>query len=174
MKKILFLDIDGVLCTDFDIRQEYYLGEDKAVFEWYVMNPLCMDHLNTIVQQTGCEIAISSSWRKTFSLKELQDIFEENGFKYPEKIIGCTGVFYEWIKPGVHCPSVRGLEIKVWLDLNVRKTPTGFNNNDYAYCILDDDSDMLLEQKDNFVKTSNQEGLTLEKARQVIMILNNV
>lgn len=172
MRKILFLDIDGVVCTEFNNRKEYYLGEDKALFEWYVMNPSCIEHLNTIVQQTGCEIVISSSWRKTFSLTELQDVFEENGFKYPEKIIGCTGVFYEWIKPGVHLPSVRGLEIKVWLDLNVRKTPTGFNNNQYNYCILDDDSDMLLEQKDSFVKTSTWCGLTSWKVEEVIKILN--
>lgn len=172
MRKILFLDIDGVVCTEFNNRKEYYLGEDKAIFEWYIMNPSCIEHLNTIVQQTSCEIVISSSWRKTFTVKELQDIFEENGFKYPEKIIGVTGVFYEWIKPGVHLPSVRGLEVKVWLDLNVRKTPTGFNNNQYTYCILDDDSDMLYEQRNSFIKTTNQEGLTLEKAREVIKILN--
>lgn len=93
MRKILFLDIDGVVCTEFN-KKEYYLGEDKSLFEWYIMNPSCIEHLNTIVQQTSCEIVISSSWRKSFTVKELQDVFEENGFKYPEKIIGCTGVFY--------------------------------------------------------------------------------
>lgn len=172
IRKILFLDIDGVVCTDFKNRKEYCLGEDKPVFEWYIMNPSCIEHLNTVVQQTSCEIVISSSWRKTFDLNELQDLFEENGFKYPEKIIGITEIFYEWLKPKIHCPSIRGLEIKVWLDLNVRKTPTGFNNDLYNYCILDDDSDMLLEQKDNFVKTATGYGLTEHCAEKVIDILN--
>ena len=85
---------------------------------------------------------------------------------------GEIGKFFDWIKHGFHVPSIRGLEIKVWLDLNVRKTPTGFNNNQYTYCILDDDSDMLLEQKDNFVKTATWCGLTEHCAGEVITILN--
>jgi len=60
MRKICFLDIDGVVCTEFNNRKEYYLGEDKALFEWYVMNPSCIEHLNTIVQQTRCGL---TSWR---------------------------------------------------------------------------------------------------------------
>ena len=41
-----------------------------------------------------------------------------------------------------------------------------------SYVILDDDPDMLLEQKDNFVKTSWRDGLTALHTRKAITILN--
>ena len=41
-----------------------------------------------------------------------------------------------------------------------------------SYVILDDDPDMLLEQKDNFVKTSWRDGLTALHTRKAIKILN--
>lgn len=172
MKKILFLDIDGVVCTNFDLRQDYYLGSDNALFEWYTLDPNCVQQLNEIVSCTNCDIVISSSWRKTFGIEELKDLFEQNGFLYSDNIVGTTGVFYDWIKPGLHVPSIRGLEIKVWLDLNVRKTPTGFTNNDFTYCIVDDDTDMLLAQLSNFVNTISTSGLTKENAQEIIRILN--
>ncbi len=135
-------------------------------------DPVAIDLLNGKIVATGCGTVISSSWRRNRTVEKLQEIFRTVDFHYPEKIIDKTGVFFDWIKHGFHVPSIRGLEIKVWLDLNVRKTPTGFDFKDFTYCILDDDPDMLLEQRNNFVKTTNQEGLTLEKAREVIKILN--
>lgn len=164
-RKILFLDIDGVLNSQGRVLSDQH--QDMRDFD-----PVAIDLLNGIVVATGCEIVISSSWRKNRTIEKLQEIFKDVGFHCPERIIGKTGVFFDWIKPGFHVPSIRGLEIKVWLDLNVRKTPTGFDNNQYNYCILDDDSDMLLEQKDNFVKTATWHGLTEHCAKEVIKILN--
>lgn len=42
---------------------------------------------------------------------------------------------------------------------------------DYSYVILDDDSDMLYEQRNYFVQTT-QEGLTEEDVSKAIKILN--
>ena len=41
------------------------------------------------------------------------------------------------------------------------------------YVILDDDSDMLDEQKEHFVQTSTEFGLTFETSSQAIKVLNH-
>ncbi len=41
------------------------------------------------------------------------------------------------------------------------------------YVILDDDSDMLYNQREHFVKTSWQKGLSVEMADEAIQILNS-
>ena len=67
--------------------------------------------------------------------------------------------------------TIRGLEIKKYIE----KYPDKHNGDEIeTYCIIDDDIDMLYEQKDNFVKTdAYYGGLTKEKADEVIRILNN-
>lgn len=40
--------------------------------------------------------------------------------------------------------------------------------------ILDDDTDMLLEQKDNFINTNGFTGLTKEDAFKAVNILNTI
>ena len=72
----------------------------------------------------------------------------------------------------------RGVEIKQWIDTNIhsdnmknwKRKKLGV---DYNYVILDDDSDMLLEQKDNFVRTTSEIGLTDDDVKKAILILNN-
>jgi len=46
------------------------------------------------------------------------------------------------------------------------------HQNEYNYCIIDDDTDMLYEQRNNFVNTDPQTGLTLDNVSKVIEILN--
>ncbi len=56
--------------------------------------------------------------------------------------------------------SVRGNEIKSWLEKNIDIVET--------YCIIDDDEDMLSEQLNNFVKTSGNWTIL------IVMILDMV
>ena len=47
----------------------------------------------------------------------------------------------------------------------------GDNIPDYEYVIFDDDSDFLLGQKDNFIRTNRLTGLTqadIDKARKIL------
>ena len=46
-------------------------------------------------------------------------------------------------------------------------------DEDYQYAILDDDSDMLLEQKEHFVQVDSYEALTDENVEHVRKILNS-
>lgn len=61
---------------------------------------------------------------------------------------------------------IRGVEIYEWLNKNV---PWDIRKkNEHKYAILDDDSDMLLWQKDHFFQTSFKTGITEEIVEKVI------
>lgn len=149
MKKILFLDIDGVLNSDEWFEKCY----NKKVYDDGI-DPKLVQKINKL----DCEVVISSSWgcdngqtwkklhKKGFNLKVI-------GYTEHHEM-GCV-----WI--------VRGNSIKKWLNDNI-----GY---DYfkkcRYAILDDDSDMLLEQKDHFVKVDNMTGVTdadIEKTKMIL------
>jgi len=173
MKKYLFLDIDGVLNSQdwFYSDKLQNLVSTKDLGEKEAFDPTAIKLLTDIVLATNCDIVISSSWRKGRTIERLRELFTEVGFKHSHKIIGKTDSLYNWLLPKVHCPSIRGLEIRVWLETNIKKINPIYQN-DYIYCILDDDTDMPFEQKDNFVNTDVQTGLTIEDAGSVIKILN--
>lgn len=166
MKKILFLDIDGVLSIpDFNIGWELNISKQKL--------------LGKILKETNCDIVLSSSWRKN-TLEETKNYMTLKGFLFSDKIIGITIRAYHYIdtKEKIHLSIPRGVEIKQWLDTNIHS-----NNGkdykflesgiDYTYCIVDDDDDMLLEHQNNFIKTNSEKGLTQKNAIKIINILNN-
>jgi len=183
MKKILFLDLDGVLITDI-VEKAAVEKLDKHGFSWESMSAMIhliellkqskLYLLCNIVKETNCSIVITSSWRKNFTKEELKIIFAEAGFTYFQNIIDKTENCHNWILPKVHFPRIRGLEIKQWLDLNCRyERGKGFVNQEYTYCIVDDNSDMLLEQKDYLVKINPVTGLTINDVDKIIEILND-
>lgn len=72
--KVLFLDIDGVLC----LPQQYGSRFKKGVtFDSW--DNKCIRALNEIIKETDCEIVISSDWREYASLHDMQDLFLERG-----------------------------------------------------------------------------------------------
>lgn len=59
----------------------------------------------------------------------------------------------------------KGNEIKHWL---LEHTAEG-----YRYVILDDEPDILSEQRPNFIRIDPKRGITEEDARRAIEILNH-
>ncbi len=162
IKSLVFLDIDGVICTDF----MEFLSDDEHDF-----NDKCLRNLEDIVKYSGCHIVISSSWRKC-NIQWIRDVFKLRGFKYPERIIGETMRGYQFVEKGCHLPIPRGAEIKSWLDQYIRyKKGEGFTKLTIPYVIIDDNSDMLLEQADNFVQTETKIGLTKKNVVDIVAIL---
>jgi len=180
--KIIFLDTDGV----FNIPP--YLKFDKR----------CLENLQTIIDKTGAKIVVSSSWRDEDS-ERMKVNYIEHGFteKLWDEIIDITCRGYSNVIKGSKLPIVRGNEIKAWVDTHLKYpwhvTPSLgkhyqllnedgsfkiMNSNklgiDYQYVILDDDTDMLYEQKDNFVNTDGMVGLTSKDVEKAIQILNNI
>ena len=166
MKKFVFLDIDGVLnCESFIHKLHKEKLNHMSDYETIrditeTFMPSAIENLNNLIEQTGAEIVVSSSWRKLYTLKQLRGILKKNGFKYPEIIIDKTPNFnVQW-----NVEYCRGEEIYRWLE-----------DKDYlnhSFVILDDDSDMgrLLE---NLVKTNwKGNGLEKEHIEQAVKLLS--
>lgn len=152
--KILFLDIDGVLNT----AQTYHFSmiEDKLVI-----------NLDFVLQRTGAVIVVSSTWRNNWHLKDLANLLVEHGLSYPERLIDSTPSDEETIRT-LKLPRDynRGDCIDLWLRRNGRPK---------NYAVVDDNEDAAkifgLSKRHPFVKTEFDDGLTIEKAEELIQLL---
>ncbi len=157
--KIIFLDIDGVLN-----HQEFY-ESDRWNKEMRDIDPKSVEKLNSLIENTGADIVVSSAWRIGKTVKQLQVELSDLGIK--GKIIGRTD-------SSDKSYIVRGVEIYAWLLTQGReqfKLPYDFKE----YVILDDSNDMLLQQINNFVHIDNFVGLTwwgVKKAEKILGKLN--
>jgi len=128
-RRILFLDVDGVLNEQADFDPD----------EIFVMDSKKVERLNRIVDELGLTIVLSSTWRKFLSLEEFNAILKKNGgtcwavdrtpdsFPFDEPVL-VTG----W---GERVWSLRGHEIQKWIDSQADK-------DTMKICIIDDDMDM--------------------------------
>lgn len=145
---ILFLDVDGVLNAD---RTPAWRGKDIV---WRV-EAACVGYLNEILVRTGAQIVVSSAWR-------IGAYAGADGCR--AKLIG------RGVKPRFHrdwrtkrfWSGVRGDEIAEWLSRHPEVT---------SWAIVDDESDMLPEQKPRFVQTSGFDGMTRSKVELLVAIL---
>lgn len=156
-KRILFLDIDGVLAS------VDYLCKTARQTSWIDVEKIKL--LNKL-KPYGVEVVISSSWGyNDDTVKQLTN----TGLELP--IIGGTEHFHvDWM--------CRGNEIAKWLCVNCEgyNVFTGeaggyYSEIDYEYVILDDNDDIMLSQKDHFVHVDSYEALTEEDIQKCIDIL---
>lgn len=116
-KKILFLDIDGVMNTKDTMR---------SVTQYQIMNPDNVRHLRNVVTSCDMQLVISSSWRNTGDWRDVVvDAFEAAGWPDPP-VVDRTNVSGFNVK--------RGQEIHEWL-----------KEHDFEdYLIVDDHDDIFL------------------------------
>lgn len=162
---IIFLDIDGVFnCELFynskqfadykDAKKQMRKDVKKGVIDRldYYSGQICKDRIrwfSKLCQEAQAEVVISSTWRMGKSVEELQQIMDYCGGDF--KIIGKTD------RTGFE----RGTEISKWLHDNIKPETHGCHYFDfYKYAIIDDDSDMLLNQANHFFQTDTYSGLT--------------
>lgn len=180
--KAIFLDIDGVLNTErralqahegkCDSHDEYGRLFDENALYW----------LNKIIDETGAEIVISSSWRND-GLDKLRKMWrkryskcynkmELNPYRHYNKIADVTFSLttskYLEQKTLMNQLSeddrwIRGNQIDVYL-----KTHPEIEN----FVIIDDDNDMLDFQQKYFINAKDPNGITEELANKAIEILN--
>lgn len=166
MRKIIFLDIDGVLNTKYWYSQmDRNTPKDKY---GYMFDPVSVDNLEKIIKRTEAGIVISSSWR-FMGLSVMLDMWEER--KLPGRVIDVTpnsfsdDLLLTTDLDNDDIMDIRGQEIKEWL---MRRGADVSN-----YVILDDMNDILQEQENNFVWIDPEIGITTWNAEQAIQILNN-
>jgi hypothetical protein len=159
MDKIIFLDIDGVLNV---IPQ----GHDKYGSQFHKHFE---ENLRDLIKRTGAKIVLSSTWRMS-GLSVIQEMWKVR--KLAGEVIDITPCA-RWMEDDEIEGHDRGYEIQHWLDRNTVK----------CFVIIDDDTDMLPSQKNNFVKTSDNTdhedcidagyGLTKQCVERAVAILNN-
>lgn len=144
---IIFLDIDGVLnCQTFYEQRP----KDGAILESPIRN-ICKERvgwLSELCESVGAKVVISSTWRHS-GLKYCKEILQEAGATFD--VIGVT--------PDLRFDgAVRGNEILLWIKENKELVGAYYDYKNYV--IIDDDSDMLLWQREHFFQTDNYSGLT--------------
>ena len=166
MSKILFLDIDGVLNTERQHDHCVKVGAAHVDNFGYAFDPVAVANLKKIVDETGADIVISSSW-KFCGLSTMQKLWASRGL--PGKILDVTpnNVSDEMLLnvdlSSMDMPAGKGSEIKEWL------STSGQNVTHYA--ILDDVPDMLPEQQSHFVQTDPRVGITQDDVRRIVFML---
>ena len=149
--KIIFLDIDGVLNSQYSMAKNFDQGKRPIHTTFpYIDHVSC---LNEITDKTGAKIVISSTWRKLHNLRSLQDILYLCHVK--ADVISLTPVIHN---------KKRGDEIQKWLD-DTEETIESF-------VILDDDSDMV-HLMHRLVNVDNSIGLTLGDVVKAVTMLND-
>jgi hypothetical protein len=154
--KVLFLDIDGVLNHVQHWKDNLPSDEDGQV-EWCQsaagFDPSCVAQLKRIIEETGCEVCVSSSWR--YDRNKVFQAFDAMDISRPK-----------WFTPIKMSLRDRRSEIMLWIvdtELNPLLTMTR--------CAIVDDEEIQLPF---FVKTNGKNGgLTVAEADQIIRILNS-
>lgn len=168
--KVVFLDIDGVLCTD-----RSFARTDKIPFPpdfhipfrngWDRLDDDCIERLNRITDATGALLVISSTWRLCCN--------GEEQFQYLIDYLGSQGVKARIIDrtpshmtmSNTRGKHGRGAEIKEWLDT------TGQKLGVTSFVIIDDDADMN-ELIHKLVQTPEPTGIGEEHVAACVEILN--
>ena len=163
--KLIFLDFDGVLNNQLWYVATRGKRVDESTGKRIVddIDPKSIEYLNVLVNETGAKVVVSSTWRLSRVVKELQEILDRNGFQ--GEVIGKT----EDLRVAGSNYVLRGNEIYHWLN---KHTPESLGYDAINYIILDDDSDMLLWQKDHFFQTDPYCGLTPNLVWRAAKFLN--
>ncbi len=175
MNKCIFLDIDGVLnvevfinafwaiCKQMELNRPDAAHLRKAVMRDDYGNLFCptaVNHLAWVIEVTGANIVISSTWRSS-GLDEMKAMWKFR--KLPGEVIDVTPHIRRNDDLDFKERAERGHEIQHWLDNHPEVE---------SYVIFDDNDDMLKSQEDHFIKTDEKYGITHNDALKAIEILN--
>jgi hypothetical protein len=147
--KIIFLDIDGVICLSWGSRfrkiKRWELeggeGEPPVTIRLDDFDKMAVDVLNDIILTSGADLVISSDWRLYATLDEMKDLFHQFG------VIKGPIDFTPELQTTTKHANIRVDEINLWLSKHMEVT---------NWVAIDD---MDLSELDNFIKTREREGL---------------
>lgn len=155
MKKILFLDFDGVLVTDRHLMHLTDTNSPLRDNHGSVFDPVCVECLRQIIDSTDAGIVVTSTWKMERGLNGMQRMWQARNL--PGKVIGVT--------PDID-PIHRGDEIQAWLDANPSVV---------RYAIIDDCPilDFFREEQLPYLfKVDERTGLDDKTTKEVIEHLN--
>lgn len=144
--KALFLDIDGVLNSSRSCVANRGYPMELDGYHRAMFDEVAIGLVRGLCKHAGISIVVSSAWRKTHHWKEIGAALMLPTVDATPSLLGC-----------------RGNEIATWLHGHPEVT---------QYAILDDDDDMLPEQRPFFVKTDGDEGLSFANFRKLCALFN--
>lgn len=154
---VVFLDIDGVLNTPENACKRYEgweNGTDKSRDEFgQLFCPKACLNLEYLCHTAEAKVVVSSTWRRAGLIK-IQTMFQMRGID-----IDVIDITPDFRQRGL---IQRGEEIEAWLK----------ENQVDNYVIIDDDTDFLPEQLNNFVNTDFEDGFNwrcMVKALKILM-----
>ena len=139
--KIIFLDMDGVLCT----YRATTAVREKGLMTY--LDPIAVKLIERLVVDCSATIVISSTWRRHKSKEQMKEVFKAAG------AWAIADAFHtEWATP---LGNLRGAEIDSWLTtaVNVR------GENIEKYVILDDMDEFFADQHEFFVECNTHDGI---------------
>lgn len=174
--KIVFLDIDGVLNTSreyYRYDQAYKNDPDPQATARLSPHNRHVEHLfgkehvealNSLTDQSGAKIVVSSSWRLFYSGSGDSPPFSE--LITLLKRVGVTGEVIDRtptvLPKKMSMPMYRGTEIQAWLSAHEEDVEN--------FVILDDDNDMVHLTK-KLIRTKGSVGLTPIDVKKALRVL---
>jgi hypothetical protein len=167
--KVLFLDHDGVICLSSEwggrFKKKGYDNNPETPLDVRMdnFNTKAVKVLNTIIEQTGCEIVISSDWKRWGTVDQMRDMYTTRGIKTP---IAYTPDMEDFDKGGHHllktCNDYEGIRVN---EINQYLK----NHPEVTHWVAVDDMD--LSKLDNFVMTKKpyNEGIKQSGVKEKII-----
>ena len=142
-RKVIFLDIDGVLATERtqQIEKRKWYNEKAYPFE-----PKSIKSLNQILEKVDTDIVLTSDWRRVFSLVEIDKVFKFN--KLEQSPNDYSKVLHN-----------RDKEIRDYVKENKLS----------KFVIIDDMQ--LNVYKERFIRTQAEKGLQLYQVKKIVKLL---
>lgn len=159
-RPIVFLDCDGVinslatfLCRES--RRKSTLGNHERT------DPIAVGLIERLCKQTNASIVLSSAWRTTNGTQRY--CLNRSRVTLANAGAGCLALRMIGVTTELPAGDYRrGREIHLWRLENGHKGP---------FVILDDDSDMMPEQRPWFVQTRFSTGFRLREYIHALMLL---
>lgn len=147
---IIFLDIDGVLCT---VRSHIAYGGQGLMQH---LDPVAVKLVAHIARVAKAQIVLSSTWREFHDQKGMTAILQNSGWDV-------VPWHQNWKTP-VRKDGVRHVEILNWLSDNGGAAETNF-------IVIDDRPVFLAEHSDKMVRTKDDEGFLFSDFQRACRIL---
>lgn len=169
MKKIIFLDFDGVLNTEHNQNMLLYKGKVWKDKHGAFFDPKAAAELNRIIEETKADIVIESSW-KYLGLEAMRQMWRDRNM--PGNVIDVTpsSASNNWLLNAnldemdpAHT-QWKGVEIASWIAENL--------HDEDRYVIIDDEYVILDSQLPHFILTNPYDGIIPELADRAIKLLN--
>ena len=160
-RKILFLDIDGVLNNEIDETMWSSLDPNK-----YGFSESCINEVKRILNETNSEIIWITSWRnhsEDFIWEPYQDLKFKSPFPKAKEI-------FKDYKQSICDHLLRRLKVD---DINYHLVNNNISPKKCKWVILDDDSKQRLYELDGYIQVDRKYGVTKEIADKAIWYLNN-